>query len=166
MGDASRWPITDIKVILPDKGETPPPGYVLVEKTFTGSSANLNKGALFFGTDIYMAFKREEPRPDLPVLTDLTVVSDKEATPVGYVQVAETPSGHTANLNKGSAGTRLFFCMRKEPCGAAMLILEDVGVVNKDERPPTGFTKIYRCVVGLLLPGGCAGGWVQWRLRV
>ena len=59
-----QHPITDIVIINRSAGESPPPGYTIVEKTPQGSSANLNSGAIRC-SEMYICYRRGVDRPPL-----------------------------------------------------------------------------------------------------
>eukprot|EP01032_Pedospumella_encystans_P009092 gene9092-10735_t len=58
--DAVGNPLTDIQVILPTKGEVPPPAFNLIEKSISGIPANLNTGT--GGTDVYFCYRQSMSR--------------------------------------------------------------------------------------------------------
>ena len=62
-----KAPITDVTVVMRSLGEEVPPGYVCVETTPTGLSADLNNGSLM-APQIYLCYRRGR---DKPPLTDL-----------------------------------------------------------------------------------------------
>lgn len=72
--EAQGNPLIDIQVILPTKGETPPAGFNLIEKSMSGIAANLNSGTA--GADVYFTYRQKMTR--LNVLLNEPVVNDEE----------------------------------------------------------------------------------------
>ncbi len=58
--DAVGNPLTDIQLILPTKGEVPPPAFNLIEKSISGIPANLNSGT--GGTEVYFCYRQSMSR--------------------------------------------------------------------------------------------------------
>lgn len=57
-------PITDITVIFKSKGETPPDGFICVETTPNGHSADLNSGSLR-GDSCFLCYRRGRDKPPI-----------------------------------------------------------------------------------------------------
>ena len=73
--DSNGNPITDVQIILPTKGETPPAGFNIIEKSISGVAANLNAGT--GGQDVYFCYKQHMARLNC-LLTD-PVATEEEA---------------------------------------------------------------------------------------
>ena len=54
--DRTGNPLTDMQVILPGSSETTPPGFILLDKSASGLSANLNSGT--GGSRVYICYKQ------------------------------------------------------------------------------------------------------------
>jgi len=58
--EASGNPLTDVQLILPGKGEVPPPAFNLIEKSISGIPANLNTGT--GGVEVYLCYRQHMNR--------------------------------------------------------------------------------------------------------
>jgi hypothetical protein len=68
-------PVTDLQIILPTKGETPPAAFNIIEKSISGIAANLNSGT--GGPDVYLTYRQKMTR--LNCLLHEPVVAEEEA---------------------------------------------------------------------------------------
>lgn len=62
--DSRLDPITDVTVIFKNKGEAPPAGFICVEATPTGYSADLNAGSLR-SESCFLCYRRGRDKPPL-----------------------------------------------------------------------------------------------------
>ena len=108
--DPAGEPITGIAVICPTKGETAPEGFTIIKTTPSGLTANLNSGNK--GDEVYLCYTK---RPGTPI-TGLAVQNLKETVnyDTSYTRVEITPSGCTANTNRGVSdeANPIFFAYR------------------------------------------------------
>jgi hypothetical protein len=58
--EAAGNPLTDVQLILPGKGEIPPPAFNLIEKSISGVPANLNTGT--GGAEVYLCYRQHMNR--------------------------------------------------------------------------------------------------------
>ncbi|KAF0692542.1 Aste57867_16354 [Aphanomyces stellatus] len=88
-----RPPISDIILIYPERGESPPPNYEIVLRR--GVPANLNTGAS--GEKLYLCYKRSSSSS----IVDIAVVFPKkgEKVPYGYMKIDKTPNGHSVDVH-------------------------------------------------------------------
>ncbi|KAJ7994568.1 hypothetical protein DPEC_G00250810 [Dallia pectoralis] len=135
-------PITDVTVVMRSLGEEVPPGYVCVDTTPSGLSADLNNGSLL-APQIFLCYRRGR---DKPPLTDLGVLYEwKERLKQGCHVVQVTPSGRPANISSTSS-QRIYVTYRRatESQTYAALAVTDVCVIipGKGETPPHTFCKV------------------------
>ncbi|XP_028981035.2 C-myc promoter-binding protein isoform X3 [Esox lucius] len=135
-------PITDIAVVMRSLGEEVPPGYICVDTTPSGLSADLNNGSLL-APQIFLCYRRGR---DKPPLTDLGVLYEwKERLKQGCHVVQTTPSGRPANISSTSS-QRIYVTYRRatESQTYAALAVTDVCVIipGKGETPPHTFCKV------------------------
>jgi hypothetical protein len=111
----SDRPISDIRVVITEQGETVPEGYYLLERTVSGEfEANTNFKSS--GPKIQLAYKRQEAGE--LAITDLCLVvkakSTAEDCPAGFTLIEKTEGGKPADLNLGSSGNRVYLAYRKQ----------------------------------------------------
>ncbi|XP_031424878.1 C-myc promoter-binding protein-like isoform X3 [Clupea harengus] len=136
-----KAPITDVTVVMRSLGEEVPPGYVCVETTPTGLSADLNNGSLM-APQIYLCYRRGR---DKPPLTDLGVLYEwKERLKQGCHLVQSTPGGRPANLSGSSQRVYVTYRRSPESQSHASLAVTDICVIipGKGETPPHTFCKV------------------------
>ncbi|XP_038623575.1 C-myc promoter-binding protein isoform X3 [Tachyglossus aculeatus] len=139
-----KEPITDVTVIIKSLGEEVPPGYVCIDATPTGLSADLNNGSLV-GPQIYLCYRRGR---DKPPLTDLGVLYDwKERLKQGCETIQNTPCGRPANISGGSTSSqKVYITYRRasENVTQNTLAVTDLCIIvpSKGERPPHTFCKV------------------------
>ncbi|XP_028922306.1 C-myc promoter-binding protein isoform X1 [Ornithorhynchus anatinus] len=139
-----KEPITDVTVIIKSLGEEVPHGYVCIDATPTGLSADLNNGSLV-GPQIYLCYRRGR---DKPPLTDLGVLYDwKERLKQGCETIQNTPCGRPANLSGGSTSSqKVYITYRRasENMTQNTLAVTDLCIIvpSKGERPPHTFCKV------------------------
>ncbi|KAE8753068.1 hypothetical protein FOCC_FOCC000413 [Frankliniella occidentalis] len=144
-------PITDLAVIFPSLGESPPPGFSLLEVTPSGLPANLNHGS-YRTPEVFLCYRRGR---DKPPLVDIGVMYEgKERIMQDAEVVKKTPYGRIANVNNSTA--HIFVTYRRAsptmPCNE--LVVTDVCVIieSKGEDPPPAF-----CVLKKNLNKGMVG---------
>ncbi|XP_068166177.1 C-myc promoter-binding protein-like isoform X3 [Antennarius striatus] len=137
-----KAPVTDVTVVIRSMGEDVPPGYVCIEETPTGHSADLNNGGLM-APQIFLCYRRGR---DKPPLTDLGVLYEwKERLKPGCHLIQTTPTGRPANIS-GNSSQRIYVTYRRAPESQphAALAVTDVCVIipGKGEAPPHTFCKV------------------------
>uniref|UniRef100_A0A8C9ZPV7 DENN/MADD domain containing 4A n=1 Tax=Sander lucioperca TaxID=283035 RepID=A0A8C9ZPV7_SANLU len=137
-----KAPITDVTVVIRSLGEEVPPGFICIESTPSGLSAELN-GASLRGPQIFLCFKRGR---DKPPLTDLGILYEwKEKLKPGCHIVQTTPSGRPANISSSSS-QRIYITYRRAPKSQphTSLAVTDVCIIipGKGETPPHTFCKV------------------------
>ncbi|XP_023672986.1 C-myc promoter-binding protein isoform X4 [Paramormyrops kingsleyae] len=137
-----KAPITDVAVVMRSLGEEVPPGYICVETTPSGLSADLNSGSLM-GPQVFLCYRRGRDRPPL---TDLGVLFEwKERLKQGCHVIQMTPSGRSANISSTSS-QRIYITYRRALDGAAHapLAVTDICIIipSKGETPPHTFCKV------------------------
>ncbi|XP_029112041.1 C-myc promoter-binding protein isoform X2 [Scleropages formosus] len=137
-----KAPITDIAVVMRSLGEEVPQGYVCVETTPSGLSADLNSGSLM-GPQIFLCYRRGR---DKPPLTDLGVLYEwKERLKQGCHIIQTTPSGRPANISSTSS-QRIYITYRRAPESQphASLAVTDICIIipSKGETPPHTFCRV------------------------
>ncbi|XP_075431471.1 C-myc promoter-binding protein isoform X3 [Ascaphus truei] len=137
-----KEPITDVTVIIRSMGEEVPQGYICMDSTPTGVSADLNNGSLR-GPQIYLCYRRGR---DKPPLTDLGVLYEgKERLKQGCQIIQATPYGRPANIS-GSTSQRVYITYRRasENMTQNSLAVTDVCIIipSKGENPPYTFCKV------------------------
>jgi hypothetical protein len=151
-------PLVDIQILIVDKNvdeSMVPEGYRLLSHTYSGRSANLNKGTK--GKAVYLCYKRlgpegpakvwkrrgeqmvlEEERP----ITNLMVLQREflETTRLGSERLVLTPDGQDANLNAETKGFPIYLSVergRGPPLTAINLF-----VAKKNDPFPDGYRMI------------------------
>ncbi|XP_063045135.1 C-myc promoter-binding protein-like isoform X3 [Engraulis encrasicolus] len=136
-----RAPITDVAVVMRSLGEEVPAGYICVETTPSGLSADLNNGGLM-APEIYLCYRRGR---DKPPLTDLGVLYEwKERLKQGCHLVQTTAGGRPANLSGSSQRIYITYRRAPESQSHASLAVTDICVIipGKGETPPHTFCKV------------------------
>uniref|UniRef100_A0A6Q2YWF4 DENN/MADD domain containing 4A n=1 Tax=Esox lucius TaxID=8010 RepID=A0A6Q2YWF4_ESOLU len=141
-GGRSLAPITDVAVVIRSLGEEVPSGYMCLDVTPSGLSAELN-GASLRGPQIFLCYKRGR---DKPPLTDLGVLYEwKEKLKPGCHIVQTTPCGRPANISSSSS-QRIYITYRRAPQSQphTSLAVTDVCIIipGKGETPPHTFCKV------------------------
>ncbi|KAG8440772.1 hypothetical protein GDO86_006491 [Hymenochirus boettgeri] len=138
-----KEPITDVTVIIKSLGEEVPQGYVCMDSTPTGISADLNNGTIR-GPQIYLCYRRGR---DKPPLTDLGVLYEwKERLKPGCKIIQATPYGRPANISGGASSQRVYITYRRaiESMTQNSLAVTDICIIipSKGETPPHTFCKV------------------------
>ncbi|XP_068131115.1 C-myc promoter-binding protein isoform X2 [Hyperolius riggenbachi] len=139
-----KEPITDITVIIKSLGEEVPQGYVCIDTTPTGLSADLNNGSIR-GPQIYLCYRRGR---DKPPLTDLGVLYEwKERLKQGCHIIQTTPCGRPANISSSnSSSQKAYITYRRasENMSQNSLAVTDICIIipSKGETPPHTFCKV------------------------
>ncbi|XP_030045645.1 LOW QUALITY PROTEIN: C-myc promoter-binding protein [Microcaecilia unicolor] len=138
-----KEPITDVNVIIKSLGEELPQGYVCIDTTTTGLSADLNNGSLM-GPQIYLCYRRGR---DKPPLTDLGVLYEwKERLKLGCEIVQTTPNGHSGSISGNTSSQKVFITYRRasENMTQNSLAVTDICIIipSKGETPPHTFCKV------------------------
>eukprot|EP00079_Xenopus_tropicalis_P034218 XP_017947989.1 PREDICTED: C-myc promoter-binding protein isoform X4 [Xenopus tropicalis] len=138
-----KEPITDVTVIIKSLGEEVPQGYVCIDLTPTGLSADLNNGSIR-GPQIYLCYRRGR---DKPPLTDLGVLYEwKERLKQGCKIIQATPYGRPANISGSASSQRVFITYRRaaESMTQNSLAVTDICIIipSKGETPPHTFCKV------------------------
>ncbi len=117
--------ITSIAVIFPAKGEFPPPGYVLVDKTVNGQVADLNYGSSSQISKAFLCILKGEG-PPITNIGLISVSNCPQGIPSGYCAVDRTPLGYNAVVNARNRGYASVFCIKRD--------LYDVEVLSGAQR--------------------------------
>ncbi|XP_040270219.1 C-myc promoter-binding protein isoform X1 [Bufo bufo] len=138
-----KEPITDITVIIKSLGEEVPQGYVCMDDTPTGLSADLNNGSIR-GPQIYLCYRRGR---DKPPLTDLGVLYEwKERLIQGCHIIQTTPYGRPANISSSTSSQKAYVTYRRasENMTQNTLAVTDICIIipSKGETPPHTFCKV------------------------
>ncbi|XP_041442829.1 C-myc promoter-binding protein isoform X3 [Xenopus laevis] len=138
-----KEPITDVTVIIKSLGEDVPLGYVCIDITPTGLSADLNNGSIR-GPQIYLCYRRGR---DKPPLTDLGVLYEwKERLKQGCEIIHATPYGRPANISGSASSQRVFITYRRAAASMSQnsLAVTDICIIipSKGETPPHTFCKV------------------------
>ncbi|KAM8973604.1 C-myc promoter-binding protein isoform 2-T2 [Pelodytes ibericus] len=138
-----KEPITDVTVVIRSLGEEVPPGFICMDTTPTGLSADLNNGSLR-GPQIYLCYRRGR---DKPPLTDLGVLYEwKERLKQGCQIIQETPYGHPANISGSTSSQKAYITYRRaaENMTQNSLAVTDICIIipSKGETPPHTFCKV------------------------
>ncbi|KAG8575005.1 hypothetical protein GDO81_009411 [Engystomops pustulosus] len=138
-----KEPITDITVIIKSLGEEVPQGYVCMDTTPTGLSADLNNGSIR-GPQIYLCYRRGR---DKPPLTDLGVLYEwKERLKQGCHIIQTTPCGRPANISSSTSSQKAYITYRRasENMTQNTLAVTDICIIipSKGETPPHTFCKV------------------------
>ena len=81
--------VTDVLIIK--RGDAPPPGYILVDKTVGGKSVPFRAAPLIGGISLALAVRRSD---DPFVVCDIKIAdTGSEAVPQGFDMIARTPGG-------------------------------------------------------------------------
>jgi ESCRT-I complex subunit MVB12 len=131
-------PIVSICVIA-DKQKCPP-AFIPVLKTFDDmSDADLWKDGGFFGFNRslrYLAISRAiSDNTTLEVVTDLLIISEKEAIPANFISIDFTVDSNERALRKK------YLCARFTPRNDALDAVTDIIVLARTKRPPKGYTE-------------------------
>ncbi|KAM5170273.1 C-myc promoter-binding protein isoform 2-T2 [Mantella aurantiaca] len=138
-----KEPITDVTVIIKSLGEEVPQGYVCMDTTPTGLSADLNNGSIR-GPQIYLCYRRGR---DKPPLTDLGVLYEwKERLKQGCHIIQNTPYGRPANISSSTSSQKAYITYRRasENMTQNSLAVTDICIIipSKGETPPHTFCKV------------------------
>ncbi|XP_053318549.1 C-myc promoter-binding protein isoform X2 [Spea bombifrons] len=138
-----KEPITDVTVVIRSLGEEVPQGYVCIDTTPTGLSADLNNGSLR-GPQIYLCYRRGR---DKPPLTDLGVLYEwKERLKQGCQIIQATPCGRPANISGSTSSQKAYITYRRasENMTQNSLAVTDICIIipSKGETPPHTFCKV------------------------
>ncbi|XP_029430957.1 C-myc promoter-binding protein isoform X2 [Rhinatrema bivittatum] len=138
-----KEPITDVTVVIKSLGEELPQGYVCIDTTTTGLSADLNNGSLM-GPQIYLCYRRGR---DKPPLTDLGVLYEwKERLKLGCEIIQTTPHGRPGNISGSSSSQRVFITYRRASANVTQnsLAVTDICIIipSKGESPPHTFCRV------------------------
>jgi hypothetical protein len=129
LGQPLLAPITDVAVV--NRKDKIPPGFAKIDRTYTNKVADLNSRA--GGKNVFLCVARDTR--GWPI-TDITVIfkNKGEVAPPGFVEVAKTPAGATADLNAGHGGERIFLCFKRGH-GPPVVDLEVIYPTKKDMIP-------------------------------
>ncbi|KAM9312751.1 C-myc promoter-binding protein [Gastrophryne carolinensis] len=138
-----KEPITDITVVIKSLGEEVPQGYVCIDTTPTGLSADLNNGSIR-GPQIYLCYRRGR---DKPPLTDMGVLYEwKERLKQGCHIIQTTPYGRPANISSSTSSQKAYITYRRasETMSQNSLAVTDICIIvpSKGETPPHTFCKV------------------------
>nr|DBA31909.1 TPA: hypothetical protein GDO54_007666 [Pyxicephalus adspersus] len=138
-----KEPITDVTVIIKSLGEEVPQGYVCMDTTPTGLSADLNNGSIR-GPQIYLCYRRGR---DKPPLTDLGVLYEgKERLKQGCHIIQTTPFGRPANISSSTSSQKAYVTYRRasENMSQNSLAVTDICIIvpSKGETPPHTFCRV------------------------
>jgi ESCRT-I complex subunit MVB12 len=130
-------PIVSICVIS-DKQKCPP-AFIPILKAFDDmSDADLWKDGGFFGFNRslrYLAISRAiSDNNTLEVVTDLLIISEKEAIPANFISIDFTVDSNERALRKK------YLCARFTPRNDALDAITDIIVLARSKRPPKGYT--------------------------
>uniref|UniRef100_A0AC34F460 MABP domain-containing protein n=1 Tax=Panagrolaimus sp. ES5 TaxID=591445 RepID=A0AC34F460_9BILA len=130
-------PIVSICVIS-DKNKCPP-SFIPILKSFDDmSDADLWKDGGFFGFNRslrYLAISRAiSDNTTLEVVTDLLIISEKEAIPANFISIDFTVDSNERALRKK------YLCARFTPRNDALDAITDLIVLARSKRPPKGYT--------------------------
>ncbi|KAI3409843.1 hypothetical protein GPALN_006217 [Globodera pallida] len=138
--EEERLPIVSM-VIIADKSRAPANFVTLVKTHDDGSDADLWKDGFGFGlfnrSVRYIAVSRhiaETPPSGLEVLTDVAVISDKDAVPSSFVCLDFTVDTKERALKKK------YLCARFTPRTDAIDAVTNLIVLAKARKPPKGYT--------------------------
>eukprot|EP01102_Stenamoeba_stenopodia_P013885 TRINITY_DN4553_c0_g1_i2.p1 TRINITY_DN4553_c0_g1~~TRINITY_DN4553_c0_g1_i2.p1 ORF type:complete len:956 (-),score=163.62 TRINITY_DN4553_c0_g1_i2:90-2846(-) len=102
--------ISDIKIISPDRKESPPPGFNLLSSTPTGYDANLNAGTN--GSRLYLCYKKSVGQnlvvTDIQIFFSDYLASEKDAFNDPSYEILPQ------DLNEGSGGRFIYLAVKKE----------------------------------------------------
>ena len=78
-------------------------------------------------------------------IVEICVLQRGEAVPAGYYRLSRTPKNKKANLNAGSGGNQIFFCILKNKSrDAAPITGLQVIFPDRNEFVPPGFQVVKR----------------------
>ncbi|CAD5212438.1 unnamed protein product [Bursaphelenchus okinawaensis] len=134
----NELPIVSLCLIA-DKARCPANFTAITKSADDGSDADLWKDGFGFGifnrTVRYLAISRIAPENTAhEVITDLSVISEKEAVPTNFVCIDYTADTKERALKKK------FVCVRFTPRSDALDALTDVIVHTRHRKPPKGYT--------------------------
>ena len=135
--------LTDVRIVLPSKGEECPPGYTLIESTPDGQRASLNHGDVL-GAPVFLAVCTEPitrcgaSRRPITAVQAIHVDRGERAAP-GFTPITSTVGGHEANLNYGGTGRDIQLCVERAA----------------DKVPLCRLEVLVRSRGGLRVPRGC-----------
>ena len=135
-------PVTDICVIFPGLGESPPDGFHQLALTPGGYPADLNHGSLR-SQAAFLCLRRGHHKPPL---VDIGVLHEGkgERVMVDSQILHTTPFGRPANVNNASQGIYLTYRRAPENAAPNLLAVTDICLIlqNKGETPPHTFCKV------------------------
>ncbi|XP_055327557.1 DENN domain-containing protein 4C-like [Paramacrobiotus metropolitanus] len=135
-----RDPITDLAIINRSDHETVPDGYFCVELTPSGVTADLNYGS-FRCPELFLCYRRGRDKPPLVHIGVIFEGRDKVLPQCEVIR--ETPEGRCANVNNTTSHRTFITFKRASPrSNPNDLVVTEVCVVIKDEKPPHTFWKI------------------------
>ena len=135
-----RDPITDLTVINRSAGERVPEGFVCVEITPAGNTANLNYGA-FRSPELFLCLRRGRDKP--PLIHIGVLFEGRDRLLPNCEILRETPEGRCANVNNTNSSRTFITFKRASPRSSPNeLVVTDVCVVIKDEKAPHTYWKI------------------------
>lgn len=112
--------VADVCVIYGEI-DTVPEGYVCVQLTPAGHSANLNDGTA--GVPVFICYRRHPLNNDVDAakgdkcVMDLALMwtsgTQADTVPAGFTKIQHTPLGMEANLNQGTTGVAIHLCVSK-----------------------------------------------------
>lgn len=104
---ASELPITALVVVMPDRGECVPPGFLLVRRG--KHICNVNTGTT--SERIFLCFKRDRGNPIVDV--QIFFPSRNECCPQHFCAIERTATDLVADLNAGTGGHQIFLAYRQ-----------------------------------------------------
>ncbi|PAV58665.1 hypothetical protein WR25_10047 [Diploscapter pachys] len=135
-------PITDICVIFPSLGETPPEDFTVIETTTLGYPADLNHGSLRIPS-CFLCYRRSYRKPPL---LDIGVLDEGRGDKpmVDTHLIDKTPFGRPANVNNASQAIYLTYRRAPPANPPSAFVVTDICIIlsNKGEIPPHTFYKI------------------------
>ncbi|OQV11828.1 DENN domain-containing protein 4C [Hypsibius exemplaris] len=134
-------PITDLVVINRSAGEQVPDGFTCVEETPAGSVADLNAGS-FRCPQMFLCYKRG--REKAPLVHIGVLFEGRDRLLPHCEAIRETPEGRCANVNNGN-NTKTFIYFKRAVANQSSptdLVVTEVCIVIRDEKPPHTFWKI------------------------
>ncbi|KAI1709943.1 multivesicular body subunit 12 domain-containing protein [Ditylenchus destructor] len=139
MGDEhDQLPIVSVCVVA-DKNKCPP-GFTPILKTYDeATDADLWKDGFGFGifnrVVRYVAISRNVTDAcSLELVTDVAIISDKEAVPSNFVCI-----DYTADTKERALKKR-YLCVRLSPRNDTLDAVSDILILSKSKKPPKGYT--------------------------
>ncbi|KAI1715789.1 multivesicular body subunit 12 domain-containing protein [Ditylenchus destructor] len=139
MGDEhDQLPIVSVCVVA-DKNKCPP-GFTPILKTYDeATDADLWKDGFGFGifnrVVRYVAMSRHvTDASSLELVTDVAIISDKEAVPSNFVCI-----DYTADTKERALKKR-YLCVRLSPRNDTLDAVSDILILSKSKKPPKGYT--------------------------